>query len=126
MRFSAWFAAWGALALLGYAEQAAAQFSAAPPPPVAGYGVPVPPPPSYAPPPNYAQPPNYAPPPPGYGEGFYRHRLGGRCDAFLPTAVGPRRLICPLDRPRPRGEPCRCPPPANYGRGPWLQGSVIH
>ena len=119
MRCSIGIAAWGALALVGYAGQAAAQYDVGPPPPVPGYGVPVPPPPSYAP------SPDYAPPPPGYGEGPFRHGFGRRCDAFLPTAEGPRREFCFLDHPRPRGEPCRCPPPANYGPGPWLQGRVI-
>lgn len=116
MRCSAWVATWGALALLGYAGgyagQAAAQYDAPPPP---GYGV-------AGPAPGYAPPP-----PPGYGYGGrpFRHRFGRRCDAFLPTAVGPRREFCPLDRSRLRGEPCRCPPPANYGRGPWLRGRVV-
>ena len=112
MRCSVWVATLGALTLAGYAGQAAAQYYQAPPPPPPGYGAPVP-------------PPVYAPPPPGYGERHFGHGYGRRCDAFLPTAVGPRREICLLKRPRPRGAPCRCPPPANYGAGPWLQGRVI-
>jgi hypothetical protein len=110
MRCSVWVATWGSLALLGYAGQAAAQYGVAPSPPVPGYGVPG---------------PALGYPPPGYGERPFRRRFGRRCDAFLPSAYGPRREFCLLIRPRPRGEPCHCPPPANYGPGPWLQGRVV-
>ena len=101
MRRSAWIATLGVLALAGSAAPAAAQY-VAPPPPV------------------YVSPP----PPPVY----YRPRrpaFGGRCNAFLPTAYGPRREICPIARLRPISEPCRCPPPPNYGPGPWMRGRVI-
>jgi hypothetical protein len=65
-------------------------------------------------------PPGYYPPP--------AYRLGGRCNARVPTAYGPRRLICDLIRPRPVGRPCICPPPPpppGYPPGPYLNGRVI-
>lgn len=66
-------------------------------------------------------------PPPGY---YPRPviELGGRCDARVPTAYGPRRLICPIVRARPLGRPCVCPPPPpppGYPVGPYLNGRVI-
>jgi hypothetical protein len=67
----------------------------------------------------------YYPPPPGYGYGPPRYAFGRRCASRLPTAYGPRREICPIVRPRPIDEPCRCPPPPDYGPGPWLRGHVI-
>ena len=41
---------------------------------------------------------------------------------------GPRRIVCPLRRPRPLGRPCDCPPPPppqGYAPGPPLEGRVI-
>ncbi len=100
MKRSVWIATWGALALIGLTGQATAQYY--PPPP-----------PGYYPPP----PPAYYPP---------RRRFFGRqCDALLPTGYGPERTLCPLVRPRPLGEPCRCPPPPNYPPGPWPRGRVV-
>ena len=102
-----WVGLLASLQLAIAAGQASAQYDA-PPPPAYDYGVP-PPPPGY----GYGRP--YPPP----------YALGGRCRAVLPTAYGPRREICPLDHPRPRGEPCRCPPPPGYPPGPWPAGHVI-
>lgn len=99
-RVALWAALWGA-ALAGSVGQAAAQYYQPPPPP-----------------PGYYPPPGYPPPPP-------RRFRGLQCDAFLPTAYGPQRTICPLDHPRPLDEPCRCPPPPNYPPGPWLRGRVV-
>lgn len=72
---------------------------------------------------DYAQ---YYPPP-----GYYPrpgHRLGGRCDARLPTRYGPRHVICAIGRPRPVGRHCGCPPPPpprGYPPGPFLNGRVV-
>ncbi len=73
---------------------------------------------------QYYPPPAYYPPP-GYGP---RLALGGRCASRLPTAYGPRRLICPIVRPRHLGWPCVCPPPApppGFPPGPYLNGRVV-
>ncbi len=59
--------------------------------------------------------------PPGYGYG--PPPLGGRCDAFLRTPYGPRRVVCPLYRPRPLDAGCECPPPDPYA--PPAHGRVI-
>ena len=103
MTRSCW-AVLGVLAVLGAAPDATAQYD--PPPP--GY-------------PSPAYPPRgYYPPP--------RPAFGGRCSARLPTAYGPRRLICDIVRARPLGRPCVCPPPApppGYPPGPYLNGRVI-
>lgn len=106
MKGSVWVAAFAGIALAGVAGQAAAQYYEPPPPPPPGY---------YPSPP----PPGYYPPPPR------RYALGGRCRARLPTAYGPEREFCVLARPRPLGEPCRCPPPPNYPPGAWPRGRVI-
>ena len=105
----------GLLAVLGAAPDAAAQYY---PPP--GY----PPPPGYRPPPAAYPPldyptPGYYPPPRPFGE---------RCSSRLPTAYGPRRLVCDIVRPRPLGRPCMCPPPPpppGYPPGPYLDGRVV-
>ena len=73
-------------------------------------------------------PPGYYPPPPGYYAPPPRRVLGGRCDARLPTAYGPRRLICDIVRAKPLGRPCACPPPRpppGYAPGPFVGGRVI-
>lgn len=61
----------------------------------------------------------------GYDDG-YRRRLpppGGQCDAFLRTPYGPRRVFCPMGRPKPLGFECACPPPDGYG--PTAHGHVV-
>jgi hypothetical protein len=63
----------------------------------------------------------YPPPPRGYGYGY--GPPGGQCDAFLRTPYGPRRVVCPMGRPRPVGAPCACPPPGPYA--PPAHGHVI-
>jgi len=71
--------------------------------------------------PGYYPPPLPPPPPPPY-------QLGGRCDAWVPTAYGSGRLICDIISPRPLGQPCICPPPLpppGYAPGPYLNGRVI-
>ena len=83
----------------------------------------------------YYQPP---PPPPGYypdrpppPPGYYperRERFGRHCEAFLPTAYGPRRLFCRIVDPKPVGEECACPgPPAGpgYPPGPFVGGRTV-
>jgi hypothetical protein len=75
---------------------------------------------------QYYPPSGYYPPPgthprPGY-------RLGGRCNARLRTAYGPRHVICAIGRPRPIGQRCGCPPPPpppGYPPGPFLNGRVV-
>jgi hypothetical protein len=99
-----------------------------------GYG----PPPGY-PPPGYGAPPGYpppgygGPPPPGYGgppppEYPHEHERGFRCEAHFRTPDGPRRVVCPLDEPRPIGRHCECappPPPPGYPPLPPPEGHVI-
>ena len=61
----------------------------------------------------------YYPPPP---------RIGYQCRARLPTAYGPRRVVCPIRDPKPVGRPCACPappPPPGYAPGPYLRGRTI-
>jgi hypothetical protein len=75
---------------------------------------------------QYYPPPGYYPPPAYYPRPAYR--LGGRCNARVPTAYGPRRLICAIIRPRPIGRRCVCPPPPpppGYPPGPYLNGRVV-
>lgn len=103
-----WIVLLASLQLIVATGQALAQYDA-PPPPGYRYGGPPPPPPGY----GYGRP--YPPP----------YALGGRCRTRLPTAYGPEREICPLRRPRPRGELCHCPPPRGYPPGPWPAGRVI-
>lgn len=60
----------------------------------------------------------------GYGEGYGRPPPpGGQCDAFLRTPYGPRRVVCPMGRPKPLGFECACPPPDGYG--PTAHGHVV-
>ena len=63
-------------------------------------------------------PPPGPPPGEGYGYGYRRGPPppGGQCDAFLRTPYGPRRVVCPMGRPKPVGFECACPPPDGYGR----------
>lgn len=112
-----WMVALGGLLVLA-AGEAAAQYS--PPygydPPPYGYNRPPPPPPS-----RYAPDDYYAPPP-------LRRDVGLRCGARAFTPDGPRRIVCPLRRPRPLGRPCDCPPPPpppGFAPGPPLEGRVI-
>ncbi len=64
------------------------------------------------------------PPPPGYGYGYRPPPPpGGQCSAFLRTPYGPRRVVCPMGRPKPIGFECACPPPDGYG--PTAYGHVI-
>lgn len=109
-----WMVALGGLMVLA-AGEAAAQYS-----PPYGYN---PPPYDYnrPPPSRYAPDDYYAPPPP-------RRDVGLRCGARAFTPDGPRRIVCPLRRPRPLGRPCDCPPPPpppGYAPGPPLEGRVI-
>lgn len=54
-----------------------------------------------------------------------RTALGRRCNAYLPTDLGPRRSVCRLDRAYPRGEPCRCPAPPGLVGFSALEGHVV-
>ena len=74
----------------------------------------------YYPRPGYDTRPDY-----GYDDGYRRRPPppGGQCDAFLRTPYGPRRVVCPMGRPKPLGFECACPPPDGYG--PTAHGHVI-
>ena len=63
----------------------------------------------------------YRPPPPGPGYGYAPP--GGQCDAVFRTPYGPRRIVCPMGRPRPVDAPCNCPPGDGYG--PPAHGHVV-
>lgn len=70
----------------------------------------------------------YAPPPPPsdyYPEPRYERPIGRHCLAFLPTGYGTRRLYCPIVDPKPIGFDCACPPPPEYGRGPFVGGRTV-
>ena len=61
---------------------------------------------------------------PGYGYGYRQPPPpGGQCNAFLRTPYGPRRVVCPMGRPKPIGFECACPPPDGYG--PTAYGHVV-
>ena len=75
----------------------------------------------------YREPP---PPPPGYypPRGYEREPFGRRCEAFLRTQYGPRRLVCRIIRAKPLGAECACPPPEpppGYAPGPYVGGRTI-
>ena len=59
----------------------------------------------------------------GYDEEYGRPPPGGQCDAFVRTPYGPRRVVCPMGRPRPVGYECACPPRDGYG--PTAHGHVV-
>ena len=72
----------------------------------------------------YPPPPRPYYPPPVVVTPPRRFVRGGRCDAYLATAYGPRREICFLRFGKPIGAPCHCPPPRGYG-GPPRPGRTI-